>query len=43
VNLAEVRLPYLDRLSDNQAVLELATRLAPIEYRWRLGRSVAIT
>ncbi len=39
---AEVRLPYLDQLSNNQAVLELATRLAPIDYRWRLGRSVAI-
>ncbi len=32
--------PYLESLGQRDLCLELATRVAPIDYRWRLGRCV---
>lgn len=37
MRVTEARLDYLDGLGQTDRVLELATRVAPIEYRWRLG------
>ncbi|MCC6677213.1 MAG: DUF2071 domain-containing protein [Phycisphaerales bacterium] len=38
VQVVSARWEYLARLGQNDIVLELATRVAPIDYRWRLGR-----
>lgn len=38
VSIEEARWSLFDRLAQNETALELATRVAPIDYRWRLGR-----
>lgn len=42
VHVSSARWEYLARLGQNDIVLELATRVAPIDYRWRLGRVEAL-
>lgn len=39
ISVAEARWNFFDHLKQNEVQLELATRVAPIDYRWRLGRS----
>lgn len=41
VHVASARWEYLARTGQHDIVLELATRIAPIDYRWRLGRAEA--
>ncbi len=38
VSIAEAHWEFFDRLAQDEMVLELATRVSPIDYRWRLGR-----
>lgn len=38
VSIEEARWSLFDTLAQNEIALELATRVAPIDYRWRLGR-----
>ena len=38
----EAQFEFLDRLGQKDRQLEMATRVAPIEYRWRLGRNMAL-
>ncbi len=38
VTIEEARWSFFDTMSQNEAFLELATRVEPIDYRWRLGR-----
>lgn len=42
VQVVSARWEYLARMGQNDIVLELATRVAPIDYRWRLGRVEAM-
>ncbi len=39
VRVTEARLPFLDTLGGQGHVLELATRVAPVDLRWELGES----
>ncbi|MEW6207467.1 MAG: DUF2071 domain-containing protein [Acidobacteriota bacterium] len=38
VNVEEARWSFFDSMSQTEVALEIATRAAPIDYRWRLGR-----
>jgi hypothetical protein len=42
VSVIALRSAYLESLGEGGAVVEMATRVAPIDYRWRLGRSESI-
>lgn len=42
VHVAEARWSYFTSLGIEAPVLELATRVAPIDYRWRLGRTARV-
>jgi hypothetical protein len=42
VSVVALRSAYLESLGEGGAVVEKATRVAPIDYRWRLGRSESI-
>lgn len=42
VKVMSARWEFLARLQQNDIVLELATRIAPIDYRWRLGRVAVV-
>lgn len=42
VRIESARFGFLDGLGRGRPVVEVATRVAPIEYRWRLGRSIAL-
>lgn len=38
IGMIEAKWGFLERLGQNEIQLELGTRVAPIHYRWRLGR-----
>ncbi|HEY7543413.1 MAG TPA: DUF2071 domain-containing protein [Blastocatellia bacterium] len=38
VSIEEARWSFFDAMAQGETALELATRVAPIDYRWRLGR-----
>lgn len=42
VQVVSARWEYLAGLAQNDIVLELATRVAPIDYKWRLGRTAEL-
>jgi hypothetical protein len=39
ISVVESQWNFFDHLKQNEVQLELATRVAPIDYRWRLGRN----
>lgn len=42
LSVSKARWAFFDRLAQRDARLELATRVQPPDYRWRLGRSCAL-
>lgn len=42
IRVERARFVFLERLNRGNPVVEAATRVAPIEYCWRLGRSVGV-
>jgi hypothetical protein len=42
VRVIEAHWPFLRELGQDQLQLERATRVAPIDYKWRLGRTAAV-
>ncbi len=42
LTVSKARWGFFDRLAQHDAQLELATRVEPLDYRWKLGRSCAL-